>query len=200
MWRPSAAVDGHSLLHSQSLQGVTVASSIRRVVTGKDANGKAIAMIDAVATTVHRREELGVTNTLLWVTDAVPADLSNREDGANKKVGIVPPPGGTILRMIEFAPEREVKADYETKLRMFQGLGLAPEGKSREKPRDPTMHRTRTIDYALILSGEIDMLLDDSEVHLKPGDVVIQRGTNHAWVNRGNAPCKVAFILVDAKE
>jgi mannose-6-phosphate isomerase-like protein (cupin superfamily) len=177
-----------------------VASSIRRVVTGKDANGKAIAMIDAVATTVHRREELGVTNTLLWVTDSVPADLSNREDGANKKVSIVPPPGGTILRVIEFAPEREVKTDYETKLRIFQGLGLAPEGKSREKPRDPTMHRTRTIDYALILSGEIDMLLDDSEVHLKPGDVVIQRGTNHAWVNRGNAPCKVAFILVDAKE
>jgi naringenin degradation protein FdeH len=62
------------------------------------------------------------------------------------------------------------------------------------------MHRTRTIDYALILSGEIDMLLDDSEVHLKAGDVLIQRGTNHAWVNRGDAPCRVAFILLDAKE
>jgi mannose-6-phosphate isomerase-like protein (cupin superfamily) len=179
---------------------MTVPSLIRRVVTGKDSAGKAIAVIDAVATTIHRREELGVTNTLLWVTDSVPADLSTREDGANKKVGIVPPPGGTILRVIDFAPEREVKADYQTKLRLFQSIGLAPEGESREKPRDPTMHRTRTIDYALILSGEIDMLLDDSEVHLKAGDVVIQRGTNHAWVNRGNAPCRVAFILLDAKE
>jgi naringenin degradation protein FdeH len=179
---------------------VTVASPIRRVVTGKDATGKAIAMIDAVATTVHRREELGVTNTLLWVTDSVPADPSNQEDTANRKIGIVPPPGGTIFRVIEFAPEREVKADYETRRKIFQGLGLAPKGESGEKPCDPAMHQTKTVDYALILSGEIDMLLDDSEIHLKPGDVVIQRATNHAWVNRGNAPCQVAFILLDAKE
>jgi mannose-6-phosphate isomerase-like protein (cupin superfamily) len=179
---------------------VTVASPIRRVVTGKDATGKAIAMIDAVATTVHRREELGITNTLLWVTDSNPADLSNREDAANRKIGIVPPPGGTIFRVIEFAQERELKADYETRLRIIQALGLAPEGVSREKPRDAGMHRTMTIDYALILSGEIEMLLDDSEIHLKPGDVVIQRGTNHAWVNRGTQPCQVAFILVDTKD
>jgi mannose-6-phosphate isomerase-like protein (cupin superfamily) len=179
---------------------VTLSSPIRRVVTGKDATGKAIAMIDAVATTVLRREELGITNTLLWVTDSNPADLSNQEDTANKKIGVVAPPGGTIFRVVEFAPEREVKADYETRLRIFQGIGLAPEGESREKPRDPAMHRTKTIDYALIMSGEIDMLLDDSEIHLKAGDVVIQRGTNHAWVNRGNQPCQVAFIMVDAKE
>jgi mannose-6-phosphate isomerase-like protein (cupin superfamily) len=177
-----------------------MASPIRRVVTGKDASGKAIAMIDAVATTVHRREELGVTNTLLWVTDSNPAEFSNREDTANRKVGVLPPPGGTIFRVIEFAPEREVEADYLTRLRIFQGLGLAPEGESREKPREPGMHRTKTIDYGVVLSGEIDMLLDDSEIHLKAGDVVIQRGTNHAWVNRGNQSCQVAFILVDAKD
>ena len=177
-----------------------MSSPIRRVVTGKDATGKAIAMIDAVATTVLRREELGITNTLLWVTDSVPADLSNQEDMANKKVGVVAPPGGTIFRVVEFAPEREVKPDYETRLRIFQGIGLAPEGDARGKPRNAAMHRTKTIDYALILSGEIDMLLDDSEVHLKAGDVVIQRGTNHAWVNRGNQPCQVAFVMVDAKE
>jgi hypothetical protein len=69
-----------------------VALPIRRVVTGKDATGKAIAVIDAVATSVHRREELGVTNTLLWVTDSTPADLSNQEDAANKKIGVVAPP------------------------------------------------------------------------------------------------------------
>jgi naringenin degradation protein FdeH len=179
---------------------VAVASPIRRVVTGKDASGKAIAMIDAVASSVHHREQLGVTNTILWVTDSTPADLSNSEDAANKKVGIVPPASGTIFRVVEFAPEREVKADYQTKLRLFQGLGVAPEGASREKPRDPTMHRTKTVDYAVILSGEIDMLLDDSDIHLKPGDVVIQRGTNHAWVNRGTHPCQVAFVIVDAND
>ena len=177
-----------------------MASPIRRVVTGKDATGKAIAMIDAVASTVVRREELGVTNTLLWVTDSTPADLANQEDAANKKVGVVAPPGGTIFRVVEFAPESEVKADYETRLRILQGIGLKPEGDSREKPRNPAMHRTKTIDYALIMSGEIDMLLDDSEIHLKAGDVVIQRGTNHAWVNRGNQPCQVAFVMIDAKE
>ncbi len=191
---------GRYIFQIRAIEGVTLAFPIRRVVTGKDATGKAIAMIDAVATSVHRREELGVTNTLLWVTDSNPADLSNREDTANRKVGVLPPPGGTILRVIEFAPEREVKADYLTRLRIFQGLGLAPEGESREKPREPGMHRTKTIDYGLVLSGEIDMLLDDSEIHLKAGDVVIQRGTNHAWVNRGNQPCQVAFILVDAKD
>jgi mannose-6-phosphate isomerase-like protein (cupin superfamily) len=187
-------------LHAQFLRRVTVASPIRRVVTGKDATGKAIVIIDAVATAVHRREELGVTNTLLWVTDSSPAVLSNQEDAANKKIGVVAPPGGTIFRVVEFAPERELKADYETRLRIIQSIGLAPEGDSREKPRDPAMHRTKTIDYALILSGEIDMLLDDSEIHLKAGDVVIQRGTNHAWVNRGNQSCQVAFVMVDAKE
>jgi len=177
-----------------------VAAPIRRVVTGKDATGKAIAMIDAPAGSVHHRQEFGITNTLFWVTDSVPADLTSKEDTANRKVGITPPPGGTIFRVIEFAPGKDVKADYETRLRILQGLGLAPEGASRDRPRDPGMHRTRTIDYALILSGEIDMLLDDSEVHLKAGDVLIQLGTNHAWVNRGDAPCRVAFILLDAKD
>jgi mannose-6-phosphate isomerase-like protein (cupin superfamily) len=191
---------GRSIFQILAIRGVILSSPIRRVVTGKDATGKAIAIIDAAATTVHRREELGITNTLLWLTDSIPADLSNREDTANRKIGVVPPPGGTIFRVIEFAPQNEVKADYETRLRVFQGLGLAPEGESREKPREPTMHRTRTIDYALILSGEIDMILDDSEIHLKTGDVVIQRGTNHAWVNRGNQLCRVAAILVDAKD
>ena len=177
-----------------------MAFPIRRVVTGKDSTGKAITMIDAVATSVLRREELGVTNTLLWVTDSTPADLSNQEDTANRKVGVVAPPGGTIFRVVEFAPEREVKADYETRLRILQGIGLKPEGDLCGKPRNPAMHRTKTIDYALVLSGEIDMLLDDSEIHLKAGDVVIQRGTNHAWVNRGNRPCQVAFVMLDAKE
>lgn len=177
-----------------------MASSIRRVVTGKDATGKAIAMIDAVPTNVHGRKELGVTNTILWVTDSTPADLSHPVDAADRKVGVLPPPGGTIFKLIEFAPQKDLESDYETRLRIFKGLGLAPEGESREKPRDPGMHRTRTIDYAVILSGEIEMLLDDSEIHLKAGDVVVQRGTNHAWVNRGHQPCRVAFVLIDAKE
>ena len=66
--------------------------------------------------------------------------------------------------------------------------------------RHPGMHRTRSVDYAIVLEGEIDMLLDEGEVHLQAGDVLVQQGTNHAWVNRGAAPCRIAFVLIDAKE
>jgi mannose-6-phosphate isomerase-like protein (cupin superfamily) len=156
--------------------------------------------MDGPASSIHNRAELGITNTLLWVTDSAPSDLSDQSDAATRKIGVTPPPGGTIFRVVEFAPPKDVSADYETKLKIVQGLGLAPEGPSRERPRDPGMHRTRTVDYGVVLSGEIDMLLDDSEVHLKAGDVIVQRGTNHAWLNRGNMPCRVAFILVDAKD
>jgi uncharacterized cupin superfamily protein len=67
-------------------------------------------------------------------------------------------------------------------------------------PKHPMMHRTRSLDYAIILSGEIDMMLDDTVVHLKAGDVVIQQATNHAWVNRGKEICRIAFILMDSQE
>jgi mannose-6-phosphate isomerase-like protein (cupin superfamily) len=177
-----------------------MSSPIRRVVTGKDENSKAIVVIDAAATRVHARKELGVTNTVLWTTDTIPAKLRETDDPANREVGIVPPPNGTVFRIVEFGPQRDVQADDQTRRQIFERMGVAPEGPSRGNLRDPGMHRTRTVDYAVILSGEIDMLMDDSEVHLNAGDVVIQRGTNHAWVNRGNAPCKIAFILIDAQD
>lgn len=177
-----------------------MSAAIRRVVTGKDGAGKAIVVTDGAASRVHVRKELGVTNTVLWVTDSTPAKLSEPGDAANQEVGVVPPPNGTIFRIVEFGPAKDVQVDDQTRRQIFERMGLAPEGPSREKPRDPGMHRTRTVDYVVILSGEIDMLLDDSEVHLNAGDVVIQRGTNHAWVNRGNEPCKVAFVLIDATE
>ena len=172
---------------------------VRRVVTGKDKNGKAIAVIDGEATRVHRREQLGVTNCLLWVTNSVPFKLSQEGDAADREIGITPPRNGTIFRIVEFEPRKDVQTDPATKLQLFKKMGLAPEGPSAENPRDPGMHRTRTIDYVAILSGEIDMLLDDTEVHVKAGDVLVQQGTNHAWVNNSGKPCRIAFILIDAK-
>jgi len=177
-----------------------MSSPIRRVVTGKDGTGKAIVVTDGSAGRVQARKEMGVTTTLLWVTDSTPASLREQGDAGNREIGIVPPPTGTIFRIIEFGPQKDIQADDQTRRQIFERMGLAPEGSSRENPRDPGMHRTRTVDYVVILSGEIDMLLDESEVHLNAGDVVIQRGTNHAWVNRGNQPCKVAFVLIDATE
>jgi naringenin degradation protein FdeH len=174
--------------------------TVRRVVTGKDSSGKAIVVADAPAARVHQRAQLGVTNCLLWVTNSSPAPLSWQGDAADQEIGIVPPPNGTIFRMIQFEPQKNVPTDPQTKLQLFKKMGLAPEGPLAENPRDPGMHRTRTLDYVAILSGEIDMLLDDSEVHLKAGDVVVQCGTNHAWVNRGNEPCVAIFVLVDAAD
>ena len=82
---------------------------------------------------------------------------------------------------------------------MMKVVGPGAPAKGRP-PKHPLMHRTRTVDYALILSGEIDLMLDDSEMHLKAGDVVVQQATNHAWINRGKEPCRIAFILVDSEE
>ena len=137
---------------------------------------------------------------MLWVADSTPSVLSGNADAADRDIGVEPPATGSIFRIVEYAPEKNVTGDYATRIRLMRERGIAPEGESRDRPRHPGMHRTKTIDYAVILSGEIDMLLDDSEVHLKAGDVVVQRGTNHAWVNRGDQPCRVAFILIDGKD
>jgi len=173
---------------------------IRRVVTGKDAAGKAVVLMDNAAPNVRERKDAGVAATFLWLTESTPANISQLHGPDAFPSGITPPSNGTIFRVVEFAPEKHITANYETRLRHTQQLGLAPEGPSRDRPRDPGMHRTRTLDYAIVLTGEIDMLLDDSEVHLKAGDVLIQQATNHAWVNRGERPCQVAFILIDAKD
>jgi mannose-6-phosphate isomerase-like protein (cupin superfamily) len=173
---------------------------VRRVVTGKDSSGKAVVISDADAEQVHERKLLGVTNCVLWSTNSAPAMLSESIDGAKRELGITPPRAGTILRIIEFGPQNSATASPQEKLELFRKMGLAPEGAAAANPRDPGMHRTRTIDYVVILSGEIDMLLDDSEVHLRAGDVVIQRGTNHVWVNRGTEVCRAVFVLLDAAE
>ena len=111
----------------------------------------------------------GQTSCVIWTTDTIPADNTGEGDTALGQVATTRA-GGTVFRIGEFAP------------------GVAPRN-----------HRTDSIDYAVVLSGEIDMQLDDTEVHLKAGDVLVQRGTMHNWVNRGTEPCVIAFVLIDAK-
>jgi hypothetical protein len=102
-----------------------------------------------------------------------------------------------VFRIVDYPPTTPEAESVDTSARMKE---LAHEPPIRGlPPRHPFMHRTRTIDYAIILEGEIDMLLDDSEIHLKAGDVLIQQGTNHAWINRGDRICRIAFVLIDAK-
>jgi quercetin dioxygenase-like cupin family protein len=145
---------------------------IRRVVTGHDAKNVAKVLIDAPATNA-KRPDSGVVSTLMWITDRNPADISvgeNIEDMGARIVGTPPPKNGTRFCVIDFPPGNR-----------------------------PHMHRTETIDYVIVIDGEIEMDMDDSTVKLKAGDILIQRGTNHAWANRSGRPARVAFVLVDGE-
>jgi oxalate decarboxylase/phosphoglucose isomerase-like protein (cupin superfamily) len=167
--------------------------STRRIVTGHDSRGKAVVLFDADVPPQQRGAN-GVT--LLWVTREFPVDAAAADDRAQTAIGVPPPDQGTVFRVVEFAPATGHAApiDHNEVLRSM-GIDPATQGYARHLHT----HRTRTIDYAVVIEGEIDMLLDDSEIHVKAGDVLVQQATNHAWVNNGPRPCRIAFILMDAK-
>jgi quercetin dioxygenase-like cupin family protein len=145
---------------------------IRRVITGHDGNNVAKVILEGPAANTKRPRD-GVSSTLMWCSDQMPADIAvgaNVEDMGARILGTAPPANGSRFIVMEFAP------------------GIASE-----------MHRTETIDYIVMLSGEIEMDMDDSTVKLRAGDIVVQRGTNHAWVNRGTAPARLAIVLLDAR-
>ena len=171
---------------------------VRRVVTTHDRTGKAIVAFDNIAAVSGGEPELRIENITLWVTDDTPADITGSKDAGKIKVGIPPPKNGSIFRIVDFHPTpKEVEHLDPHFLAKLIGQKLEPGAKP---PRHPGMHKTRTIDYLVVLSGEIDMLLDDSEVHLKTGDVLVQRGTMHAWVNHGTEVCRIAVVNIDGKE
>jgi hypothetical protein len=169
---------------------------IRRIVTGLDAHGNAVVVHDSPASHTVSRPAMSVESALLWVTDETPVDLSKYTDPADREIGVAPPPSGSILRVVDFLPDPNRKLDNAG---FLEEMGLAhTRNPGTPVARHPFMHRTKSVDYAIVLHGEIDMLLDKGEVHLSAGDFLIQRGTNHAWVNRTNDVCRIAFILIDA--
>jgi mannose-6-phosphate isomerase-like protein (cupin superfamily) len=170
--------------------------SVRRMVTGHLPDGRSTVLMDGAAPNVKQRHA-GNGSTLLWVTDECPARPESA-DRAAREIGVPPPRRGTIFRVAEFPPGvgGEVR-DNEAVLRDF---GIGPEVARGHPPRHPAIHRTRSVDYVVVLEGEIDLLLDDRDVRLKAGDVVVQQGTNHAWINRGAATCRLAMVFVDADE
>ena len=163
----------------------------RRVVTGHR-DGKGTVLFDGPAPNRKLRQASGLVSTLLWATDESPADISGRADRAEREIGVPPPPRGSVFRVVEFPPgRREMSREA-----VLKEMGLSGQSGSIH----PGMHKTRSIDYAVVLEGEIDMVLDECEVHLAAGDVLVQQGTNHAWINRGERPCRIAFVLIDAAE
>ncbi len=148
----------------------TKSPPIKRIVTGHDGSGKTVVWMNG---TLKNQKFPGpgmTASTLMWVTDETPADFTVDTDAGARIVGTAPPTGGTRFCIIDFQPGNEAH-----------------------------MHRTDTIDYVICMLGEIDMNMDDSTVHMKTGDIMIQRGTNHAWVNRGAELARLAFVLVDGK-
>jgi mannose-6-phosphate isomerase-like protein (cupin superfamily) len=175
--------------------------NVRRVVTTVDPSDKAVVLFDGDNPHTIKRPDRPTTSHLLWVAGETPADISGATDRAALamgKIGISPPDGGSVFRIVDFPPVGPEVDKLDPSHLHHQIGGQA--AKRGLPPRHPYMHRTRTIDYAIVMHGEIDMLLDDSEIHLKAGDVLIQQGTNHAWVNRGKETCRIAFILIDSKE
>ena len=145
---------------------------IRRIITGHKPDGTAHVLIDGPATN-QRRPPSGTVSTLMWCTDQCPADNAigdDAEDMGARILGTPPPPRGTRFTVNDFPPGNT-----------------------------PHMHRTETVDYVIVLHGEIDMDMDEGSVTLRAGDIMVQRGTNHAWANRGTETARVAFVLIDAE-
>ena len=169
--------------------------STRRIVTGHDAQGKAVVLYDGPLP-AKQRSAGGNGMTLLWVTGEFPVDVAGSADRAQTQVGVPPPANGTVFRIVDFAPTPPQTSPVDHhQILVSMGIDPATQGFTRHA----NTHRTKTIDYAIVLDGEIDMLLDDTEIHVKAGDVLVQQGTNHAWVNNGTKPCRIAFILIDGK-
>ena len=146
-----------------------MALRVRRVVTGHDAAGKAIVTIDEVSQNL-RSARPGAQACVVWTSQGFPIDNTGKADEGLRESGTTLD-NGTVFRILELEPGNI-----------------------------PRVHRTDSLDYAVIMSGEIDMELESGEItHLKAGDVVVQRGTVHNWVNRGTGPCRIAFVLIAAR-
>ena len=170
---------------------------IRRVVTGHDAQGRSVIASDGPSPhtiAVSDSPALGLTD--LWVTHDAPADDTGTGDPAARKIVLEPPPRGTIFRVVEFPPDAQIVGKFD-RVKAFEAIG-ARDALDPSPARHPGMHRTHSVDYAIVLCGEIWAVMDVGETLLRAGDCLVQRGTNHAWSNRSNETSLVAFILVDA--
>ena len=142
---------------------------IRRIVTAHDASGKAVVSTDGTVESSPGKIDKSLSAVDIWWTRSVPADVAGHDARTEASPGM-PTPGGTLLKILELAPGTQ-----------------------------PVMHKTETLDYVIVMDGEVDMLLDDGVlVHMKAGELMIQRGTMHGWTNRSDRPCRIAFVLVDA--
>jgi len=176
----------------------------RRIVTGHNAAGEAIFLEDGPPPRVVRvGEKFGPWFYEVWNTEQTPAEI--RSDGTEPPesgIQLAPPKNGTRIRVLDIPPEDPAMAELSPEDAQAHfaevGAGDASSHKS-ENSRHAFMHRTETIDYGIVLEGEITLILDIGETVVRAGDIVIQQGTNHGWANRSDKNCRIAFILIDGE-
>jgi hypothetical protein len=170
---------------------------IRRVVTVDDAAGNSHIAEDAPAAAIRTvPERHGYRAVNVWRTEETPARIGAADATAGHR-GVLPPKNGTILRICDFPPEPKDPKELKRLLDATFGSIYSDADHERATAKHPGMHRTETVDYAIVLEGEIWAVMDEGETLLRAGDILIQRGTNHAWANRSLSTARVAFVLID---
>ena len=172
---------------------------IRRIVTGDDVNGVSRIVDDAPASSIRTvTGRPGYRAVNVWRTEETPASIFASDSTAGHS-GILPPPDGTILRIIDFPPEPGDPKKLKDMLAATFGGIYSDAAHDGREGKHPGMHRTETVDYAIVLEGEIWAVMDQGETLMRAGDVLIQRGTNHAWANRSGRTARIAFVLIDGR-
>lgn len=169
---------------------------IRRVVTANDEQGKSYLAEDGASPAVRFvPERPGYRITNLWRTDSAPAHIES-PDTIRLHQGVAPPPFGTVLRILDIPAEPTDPQELQTALNATFSRMYGDAHRNVQPGEHPGMHRTDSVDYAIMLEGELIAIMDKGETVLRAGDVLIQRGTNHAWANRSGKPARIAFVLV----
>jgi len=176
--------------------------AITRVVTGHDARGRAV--VAEAGPPPHVAEIAAIPGTLfheIWATEGAPAAVDNGPDPTLGPLMLAPPRNGTRIRIVDIPPDTEdfLRHGAGRMTDAFAQIGDPAASTVAADSPHPLMHRTESVDYGVVLAGECTLVLDRGEVELRPGHVVIQRGTNHAWANRSGAVCRMLFVLVDGR-
>lgn len=175
--------------------------SFKRIVTGHDASGQAIvSRMDETPISFALKAVPGTSFHEVWSSDSSPVLLDDVGDPTHKPLQLSPGPSGSVIRVVDIPPDSQQNSiSAADAAAAFAEIGEAQAGTSHAESRHKLMHRTQTLDYGIVLEGEVWLILDQQEVQLKRGDIVVQRGTNHAWSNRTEEMARMAFVLLDGR-
>ena len=177
------------------------ASGFKRVVTGHDAQGRAVISMQGPPPSVFPLKAVpGTIFYEIWNTAGSPATVDNGPDATLRPLVLAPPAYGSLIRVVDIPPDSvQNSVSAEAAAAAFEEIGAGHAGTGQSDSPHRLMHRTQTIDYGVVLSGRVWLVLDADEIELKPGDIVVQRGTNHAWSNRTEQTARMMFVLLDGR-